>query len=207
MNNSYFLSFLKLAIFLSFGILVSGCDFTEVQVIKSQQNGSATVQDIVGCNKPIFVKEIKVESEYWEGYKYFFRDGIKRYVYDNKCIKEVILDEKREMPLDTLVLISKITEVDSGNPILRFMVGFGAGKANVKGEFMVQDMNRNVLLSFSMDSSHLGRDWLGKLSFKNTEQLVSELGEKVAEVIEKWCKGKKIETEKVPSPGSQMNYI
>jgi len=98
-----------------------------------------------------------------------------------------------ELPESSLIISGKITEVTKGNAALRWIVGFGAGKAKVKGNFEICNAKSMTLLKFEADESYAGGAGIGGAGFLDMEDLMRRFGETIGKKTVLWSRGEKIE--------------
>jgi hypothetical protein len=111
----------------------------------------------------------------------------------NGGFEAVVVERPSEPPLGSIVLVGTITEVDKGSAALRWIVGMGAGRARVSGDFEIQSPGGAVLAKFSAQESYLGGAGIGGAGFLDMEDLVRRLAETVAKITRDWAHGKPIE--------------
>jgi hypothetical protein len=93
------------------------------------------------------------------------------------------------LPESSLLLTGKITEVNEGNEALRWIVGMGAGKAIVKGTFVISDASGRTLYQFEANESYSGGAGIGGASLIEIEGLVKAFGRTIAMRTIQWSKG------------------
>jgi hypothetical protein len=114
-----------LAVMLTGGVI--GCTFKEVtpEVLKAPTQKYPVV--VVG--------DITVEDKLWEYLVPHFRRGLAKELAGQKALDAVLETAPAPMPDSAALITGKITEIDKGSTALRWIVGFGAGKAHVSGAF------------------------------------------------------------------------
>ena len=91
------------------------------------------------------------------------------------------------------MLSGKITEVNKGSEALRWIVGFGAGRARVSGSFTISNTIGETLAKFDALEAYAGGLGIGGPGFLDTEDLMRRFGKTIAEKTVQWSRGEKIE--------------
>ncbi|HET6923336.1 MAG TPA: DUF4410 domain-containing protein [Anaeromyxobacteraceae bacterium] len=143
--------------------------------------------------KTLVIGEVKMADSLWEQYRLQFRRSIEEWFKRNGGFESVLAERPEQVPADSIVLVSSITEVDKGSAALRWIVGMGAGQAKVKGDFEVQGPTGTILARFSAHESYLGGAGIGGAGFLDMDDLFRRFAETVAETTGKWARGEKIE--------------
>lgn len=102
----------------------------------------------------LILGDVKSDRPGWQSLQPVFRRKFVEYLSEQRVFESVIDNAKPSG--DTLILIGNITEVDEGNRAARAVIGFGAGKAKLKGKFELQDTIGGTLLRFESYSAHYG---------------------------------------------------
>jgi hypothetical protein len=135
--------------------------------------------------------EIAVADPLWETYRPHFRRGAEEGLRRNPGFDQVLLERPARMQLDSAVLVGTITEMDRGDPKLRFFVRMGAGRAKVMGEFEIQGPAGEPYVRFTSEESYRGG--AGGMGTLDVEDLFRRLGVAVAETAAKWVRGESLE--------------
>ena len=132
-----------LAVMLTGGVI--GCTFKEVtpEVLKAPTQKYPVV--VVG--------DITVEDKLWEYLVPHFRRGLAKELAGQKALDAVLETAPAPMPDSAALITGKITEIDKGSTALRWIVGFGAGKAHVSGAFEIRDTGGQTLAKFKASES------------------------------------------------------
>jgi hypothetical protein len=104
----------------------------------------------------------------------------------------VLIEPPPETAPDSVVLRGTITEVDKGSAVLRFLIGMGAGQAQVKGAFEIARPDGAVLASFTARESYLGGAGIGGAGLLDTDDLIRRFAETVAKTTRDWARGESI---------------
>jgi hypothetical protein len=98
-----------------------------------------------------------------------------------------VLDTAPNPPQAGLLLTSgKVTEIDKGSTALRFLIGFGAGRARMAGEFKLADASGATVAQFSVSKEYSGGAGIGGADLVDMDTLATQLGEAAASVIVDW---------------------
>lgn len=143
--------------------------------------------------KTLVIGEVKMTDALWEPHRLQFRRSIEEWFKRNGGFESVLAERPAQVPADSIVLLSSITEVDKGSAALRWIVGMGAGQAKVKGDFEIQSPAGATLAKFSAQESYLGGAGIGGAGFLDMDDLFRRFAETVAETTRKWARGEKIE--------------
>jgi len=174
---------LLLAVVLIGGVI--GCTFKEVtpEVLKAPTQKYPVI--VVG--------DITVEDKLWEYLVPHFRRGLAKELAGQKAFDAVLETAPAPMPDSAALITGKITEIDKGSTALRWIVGFGAGKAHVSGAFEIRDTGGQTLAKLKASESYLGGVGIGGPGFLDMEDLMRRFGETMADKITKWSRGEKLE--------------
>jgi len=163
----------------------AGCTFKQVspEVLKAppQKYPLLVVGDIT-CGDPL-----------WEPLVPHFRRGLVTRLKEQKAFDEVMDSAPTPLPEGALYFSGKISEVEKGSAALRWIVGFGAGKAHVSGSFELHDAGGQSLAKLTASESYLGGAGLGGAGYLDMEDLMGRFGESTADRIVKWSRGEKLE--------------
>jgi len=174
---------LLLAVMLTGGVI--GCTFKEVtpEVLKAPTQKYPVI--VVG--------DITVEDKLWEYLVPHFRRGLVKELTEQKAFDAVLDAAPTPMPDSAVLVTGNITEIDKGNLALRWLVGFGAGKAQVSGAFEIRDSGGQALAKLKASESYLGGAGIGGAGFLDMEDLMRRFGETMADKITMWSRGEKLE--------------
>jgi hypothetical protein len=164
---------------------------------------------MVGCTfktvKPQFVSappqkysiavvgDIVMEDKLWDNLIPHFRRGLVNGLLEQKAFEKVLDSVPESLPESALLLSGKIQEVNKGSTALRWIVGFGAGRAKVSGVFEICGCDGKKLVKFEAQESYAGGAGLGGASYIDIEDLTQRLGKTVAKRTVLWSRGEKIE--------------
>jgi Domain of unknown function (DUF4410) len=169
-----------LGVFLLVGGL-QGCTFSQVQLERA-----ATSAHPYGA---ITVGAITAVERLWEPLLPHFRHGLLRAMRQRHTFTTV-LDAPQGALMDTSVVLSgTILEVDNGSEILRWLVGFGAGRARVTGRFRLSTAGGEPLVTFEAHESYAGGFGIKGIGLLDMEDLMRRLGATVAAQTVQWAHG------------------
>jgi hypothetical protein len=162
-----------------------GCTFSGV---KPELAGTPPPQP----PKALVVGDVTVTDKLWDTYRLHFARGVSDWLKRNGGFETVYEERPAVVPEGSIVLMGRITEIDKGSAVARALVGMGAGQAQVKGSFEIQDPAGTVLATFSARESYLGGAGMGGFGMLDMEDLVKRFAETVAETTRNWARGEKI---------------
>jgi hypothetical protein len=91
-----------------------------------------------------------------------------------------------------VVLSGRIVRFDRGSAAARWLVGFGAGAAKVRGTFTLTTVAGDTLAAFEAEESYRGGAGIGGVSFISFQDLVERFGRTVASKTAGWARGQPI---------------
>jgi hypothetical protein len=174
-----------LLLILSLAAALSGCTFKHVV----PEVFAAPTQKY----SEVVVGEIAVEDTLWESLVPHFRRGLVGRLNEKKVFDKTVDPAPASVADSAIRFAGKITEVDKGSTALRWIVGFGAGRARVSGVFEIRDARDQVLARLEAKESYAGGAGIGGAGFLDMEDLMRRFGETMAEKIIQWSRGEKLE--------------
>lgn len=163
----------------------SGCTFKSVKPELSLAPPQAYKTAVLG--------DVKVEDKLAEGLVPHFRRGFLQRLSERKVFETVVDGAPAEPGPSALILSGTIVEVNKGSAAMRALIGFGAGRARVRGAFEIKDSAGVTLARFSSRQSYAGGVGIGGIGLLDMEDLMKRFGETIAENTVKWAKGEKLE--------------
>lgn len=142
--------------------------------------------------KVLVVGKVEFADKLWEQYKLPFARGVADWIQRNGGFETVHAESPAVVPDGAIILSGMITEIDKGSAVARALVGMGAGQAQVKGIFEIQDAKGAVLTRFSSRESYLGGAGMGGFGLLDMDDLVKRFAETVAEGTRNWARGEKM---------------
>ena len=98
-----------------------------------------------------------------------------------------VLDAAPNPPQPGILLTSgKVTEIDKGSTALRFLIGSGAGRARMAGEFKLSDTGGSTLAQFSVSKECSGGAGIGGADLVDMDTFATQLGEAAANATVNW---------------------
>ena len=119
----------------------------------------------------------------------YFKEGFLATLREENAFSTILESETDPVPDSGLAVRANLSELDEGDLALRFIIGFGAGRAKVHGQFGVTDSHDDVLLKFESHKSYAGGAGIGGFDMISTSDLVKELGQESAAAISRWSRG------------------
>ncbi len=142
--------------------------------------------------KTLILADLQIKDELWTAHRIQYRRSIEAWIEHNGGFESVLTERPAAPPDDAVLLVGTLTEVDKGSTALRWIVGFGAGQAKIKGDFEIQSPAGTTLARFSVRESYLGGAGIGGAGFLDMDDLMRRFSETVAETAVKWARGEKI---------------
>ena len=100
--------------------------------------------------------EVQLADNAWIGQAQHFRRGFIERLRELKAFDTVTDPADATLPEGSIAVSGQITEVDKGNRAVRWLIGFGAGRARVEGQFKITDANGTVLATFGNAKAYAG---------------------------------------------------
>ena len=139
----------------------------------------------------ISVGKIEAGPERWKRLARFFRNGLVQRLLESEAF-DTVLHLTPESPLPGLIIVSgSITDVDEGSEPARFLVGLGAGSAEVAGRFEIAVVGSQSLAVFEQRQVSFGGTGPMGAHFNPiyVEDLMEQLGEETALTVIRWRDG------------------
>lgn len=141
----------------------------------------------------IAVGNITMEDKLWDYLIPHFRRGFVQGLAAQKAFETVLDPAPEKLEGSSLLLSGKITEVNKGSTALRWIVGFGAGRAKVSGVFEIFNNEGVKLVRYEAGESYAGGAGIGGADYVDIGDLMERLGKTVAERTARWSRGEKID--------------
>jgi uncharacterized protein DUF4410 len=116
----------------------------------------------------------------------FARRGLVAELIKSQQFAEVLDSAANPPQPGSLLTSGKVTEIDKGSTALRFLIGFGAGRSRMAGEFKLADASGATLAQFSVSKEYSGGAGIGGADLVDMDTLATQLGEAAADSIVKW---------------------
>jgi len=144
----------------------------------------------------VVISDIGVADELWEARLPYLRRALVAKLREDEKFAEVIDPAPNPVPKDAIVISGKVTEFDKGDKALRFIIGFGAGRAKAAGLFSIHDAQGMILAQFESRKAYSGGAGIGGFDMIDMDELMQKLGEETAQSIIRWAKGEPLEPPK-----------
>lgn len=145
----------------------------------------------------VAIGDITTDEQSWAPFLPHLRRGLLARLEKSGAFAEVMETAPDRLPPETVLIAGKLTEIEEGSEALRFLVGFGAGRARARGLFHVFDSSGQALAVLQSSKAYAGGTGLGGLpDFLDMEDLVQELGEETAASVIRWSRGETLEPPK-----------
>lgn len=123
----------------------------------------------------------------------FMRIALLDELFKSEAFAVVYDRDGRSGQTNALLLEGVVTQADSGNEALRFIIGTGLGRPHLAAAFRVLDREGMAHISFSAASDDPGPTGLsGHWRPVSMEDLAKDLGRAAAEAIVRWKEGKEL---------------
>ena len=170
--------------FILLAVVLGGCTTTTVT--------PEFVRTPVERYQVVAVGDLTSEDKLWDYLLPHFRRAFVQRIQEDKTFTTA-LDPAPDVLLQSSILLTgKITEVDKGSKAWRAIVGFGAGRARVRGLFQIRDAKGVVLAKFESKKAYSGGAGIGGFDLLDMEDLMARFGKDTADSVIKWSKGEGI---------------
>ncbi len=184
----------RICVFAILALGLTGCAGTFREVRPQALSAPPTQKPATLVLGEIKISDSRVAKMEAESFAHALRRGVNDWSLTNKVFQTIEVASPGTQPgPGSLVLTGTVTEVEKGSQAMRFIVGMGAGQARLVGDFTVSDETGRALATFKARRSYLGGVGIGGLDMLSTEEMFLRLGEVVAETINKWLQGKKVD--------------
>jgi hypothetical protein len=153
----------------------------------------AAVQKPAEHYQNIAVGDVAAKDVLWNTYSIELRRGLIAGLTDSKKFAQVLDPAPQPLPPSTILVTGQVTEADKGDAALRWIVGFGAGRAHVTGDFQLADAAGNVVAHFTTRKAYSGGAGIGGAGLVDMDDLAKQAGEETAAAIVKWSETGKLE--------------
>lgn len=170
-------------------LLYSGCTASHIQARHAEKPSAPPAA--------LAIEPLRFQDRLWEPLGAHFERGLRERLAEERAFAEILAPAPQALGPSTVRLQGTITEVDKGNAALRWLVGFGAGKQKVAGNFLLLDPAGTTLAEFDAEESYMGGAGIGGISFLDMEDLMQKFGRHVADRVIRWSRGLPL-TEETP---------
>jgi hypothetical protein len=141
----------------------------------------------------IAVGEVTAKDALWNDYAIELRRGLIAALIKSNKFAQVLDPAPQPLPPSTILVTGQVTEADKGDAALRWIIGFGAGRAHVSGDFQLVDGANNIVAQFSTRKAYSGGAGIGGAGFVDLDDLAKQAGEEAASAIAKWSETGELE--------------
>lgn len=182
---NYTHSYFRMALFLAILYLIIACEMTGCtsKDVRSELLTAPSQKYSV-----IVVGNVTIEDKLWDNLILDFRRGLVQGLTAQKDFEVVNYPVSEKLAESSLFLSGKITEVNKGSTALRWIVGFGAGRATVRGVFEICGRDGAELVKFEAQESYAGGVGAGGADYYGIEDLMQRLGKTVAKKTVRWLR-------------------
>lgn len=176
----------KVVSVLAAGVFLASCTTTTITPELVQAPGRDYDKVVIG--------DIGAVDELWEPRLPFLRSALVAKLREDKTFPQVFDRPPEPVPEDAIVVSGRVSMIDKGSKALRFIIGFGAGRAKAAGMFSIKDAQGTTLARFESRKAYSGGAGIGGFDMLDMDELMEALGEETARVIIRWTKGESLET-------------
>lgn len=162
-------------------LLIAGCTGTSYHPETMQKAGYGYKAIAIG---PITARD----DALWHSYAVLTRRALIADLIKSQAFAQVLDTVPHPLPADTVMVDGEITSFNKGSTALRWIIGFGAGSAQVVGHFRVSEPAGGIVLQFTTSKSYAGGAGMGGADLVDADSLARKLGEATAEAIVAWKK-------------------
>jgi hypothetical protein len=127
-----------------------------------------------------------------------FRAGFLQELQHTQSFETVLDHPPETLPPGAIIVTGDIAEFDRGNKFARALIGFGAGRERIHGNFEIRDTQGSVLASFESGKAYSGGVGIGGAGFVGVDALMKQLGAETAKAVWRWSAGMEIDADAAP---------
>ena len=162
-------------------LMVTGCTGTTVKPSMTQQDAARTYSAVA-------IGDIAASDELWHAYAIELRRELANQLVVARAFSQVLDPAPTPLPADVLLISGRLTEVDKGSTAARWIVGFGAGRAHMTGEFQLKDTTGAQIGAYSVRKTYSGGAGIGGANLLDMDDLAKKLGAAAADSLAGWAK-------------------
>ncbi len=176
----------RLAPVVAIVVLLGACTTTTITPVLVRPAPEQKIDTVV-------VADLTSEDELLDLYIPHLRQGLVARLREAEDFREVIVGSASPIPPAAIVVSGKLTEIDKGSTVARWIIGFGAGRAIARGTFEIKDAGGAILARFESRKAYSGGAGIGGANFLDMDDLVRKLGEETANSLIRWSNGEPLE--------------
>lgn len=173
------------AIVLASPVLIAACTTTTI----TQQAAQKPVQHYTIAE----LGNVEPADKIWAGEALHFRKGFVDRLKEVKAFDTVTDPADGTLPPEAITISGEITQVDKGDRVVRWLIGFGAGRARVEGQFQITDASGAVLAKFGNAKAYAGGYGFGGLDLLDIDDVMEKFGADTADAVVRWSQGKPVD--------------
>lgn len=170
-------------------LLVAGCTTTTINPTKVERPSRSYAV--------VALADITAVDAASQSYVPFFRRGFAHRIKTLKLFDNVLDPAPARPPPSSIVVSGRLTEIDKGDRAERVFIGFGAGRARLRGDFEIRDAQGATLATFEGGKAYSGGPGIGGFDLIDIDDLMEKFGEETADTVWRWSKGRDLDG---PSP-------
>lgn len=162
-------------------LALTGCTGTTVKPTMTHQDAAKTYSTVA-------LGDVTVSDELWHTYAVEARRELADQLHAAQAFSQVLDPAPASLPAGAVLVSGRITEVEKGSAAARWIVGFGAGRAHITGEFQLKDAAGTQIGTYSVRKTYAGGAGIGGAGFLDMDDLAKKLGQAAAESLATWGK-------------------
>ena len=162
-------------------LALAGCTGTTVKPTMTSQAVTKTYSTVA-------VGDIFAPDELWHNYAVEARRELANQLVAAKAFSQVLDPAPTPLAGEAVLISGRITEVEKGSAAARWIVGFGAGRAHITGEFQLKDATGNQIGTYSVRKTYAGGAGIGGAGFLDMDDLAQKLGQAAGDSLADWAK-------------------
>ncbi len=164
-------------------MLVGACAMTTATVTPEIVTKPTKVYDTVVVGDVTIIND-----DLWFYLLPLFRASLVRQLKQDRAFETVLNTAPNPIPESAILVTGRITEIDTGDAVVRFLFGIVAGGAKARGTFAIHDASKRLLAKFQTWERPSGR--IPSWDMAKMEELVKNLGKETAKTVVRWSRGK-----------------
>ena len=158
----------------------------------------AKVEKPAGTYTTVVLGDVTASAPVAQPFTPVFRAGFLQELKHTQSFETVLDHSPETIPPGALIVTGDIAEFDKGNRFARSLIGFGAGRERIHGNFEIRDTQGSVLARFESGKAYSGGLGIGGAGFVGIDTLMKEFGAETAKAVWRWSAGMEIDTDAAP---------
>jgi hypothetical protein len=166
-------------------LLLAACTTTTITPATSQRPAQNYTAVALG--------DVQIPDKQWEPELLHFRSGFIARLKETKSFTDVDEATGSSAAPGTVIVTGTITDIDKGNKALRILIGLGAGRERVEGNFQIVGADGVTYAKFNSAKAYSGGAGIGGVDFVDIDDLIEKYGAEIADVVARWAKGEPLD--------------